>query len=199
VRISVSDLESFRRYRTDEDFPLHVLLRQLRREEPPSDKMIAGTALHHLLETAADDTTLDRVEIDSHVFRFTCEGELRLSPIREMRGTRTYHVDGEAVTLSGRVDEIDGTHIVDHKLTSNFDATRYLDSYQWRAYLSIFRASKFTYNIFVGARNNKNPEEIEWEIKEFHPLTFYRYPELDADLVSEIGRYLEFARLHLAA
>jgi hypothetical protein len=192
--VSVSDLESFRRYSVDEDFPLEVLLRQLRRLDEPNEKMRAGTALHSILENACELDVFTRIEQDGFTFRFDCDGELPLPTVRELRGQRAYQANGAHVILKGRVDDLDGMTVEDHKFTGQFDAQGYGDSLQWRAYLSIFGATRFIYNVFVG---DKEERTGEWVVKDFHRLPLYRYPEMESDLVRWIGRYVDFARTHL--
>lgn len=198
MRVSVSNLDQFRRYRSDEDYPLHVLLRQLRREEPPTLAMQAGTALHGILETAGD-AELGAVVRDGFSFMFDLDAEIVLAPFREIAGTRSYMVDGAPVTLSARVDGFHGTAIEDHKFTTHFDGERYGESFQWRAYLSIFNAERFTYNAFVG-KVGEEPDEagiVPVDVVDFHRITFYRYPELEEDLLRELALYVEFAKVHL--
>jgi hypothetical protein len=198
LSLSVTDLDSFRRYREMEEMTLAELLRQLRREDPPNEAMLAGTALHSILETSAGDDLVS-VQRNGFSFRFNVDAEISLAPIRELSGRQDYVIDGETVTLRGRVDEMDGITITDHKLTKNFDAQRYADRYQWRCYLSIFGASRFVYNLFIGEKAGESDAGIEWDVYDFHTLTFYRYPELESDVIRELGRYVEFANHHLVA
>jgi hypothetical protein len=198
LSLSVTDLDAFRRYREMEEMTLAELLRQLRREDPPNEAMLAGTALHSILETSAGDDLVS-VQRNGFSFRFNVDAEISLAPIRELSGRQDYVIDGETVTLRGRVDEMDGITITDHKLTKNFDAQRYADRYQWRCYLSIFGASRFVYNLFIGEKAGESDAGIEWDVYDFHTLTFYRYPELESDVIRELGRYVEFANHHLVA
>jgi hypothetical protein len=198
LSLSVTDLDAFRRYREMEEMTLAELLRQLRREDPPNEAMLAGTALHSILETSAGDDLVS-VQRNGFSFRFNVDAEISLAPIRELSGRQDYVIDGETVTLRGRVDEMDGITITDHKLTKNFDAQRYADRYQWRCYLSIFGASRFIYNLFIGEKAGESDGGIEWDVYDFHQLTLYRYPELESDVVRELTRYVEFAQHHLIA
>lgn len=198
MRLSVTDLEAFRRFRESEDMPLHVLLAQLRRQTAPSAAMEAGAALHSILETAEAGQSLDVVKVPGYTFRFACDDEITIAPVRELAGAKSYLIDGVTVSLRGRVDALPGNGVEDHKLTARaFDALKYAESYQWRAYLSIFNAEWFAYNVFVGAELSADEHGALWEIREFHRLPLFRYPGLEADLVREIGRYVEFAREHM--
>lgn len=173
---------------------LETLLRRLRREEPPSPAMAAGSALHKLLEHSSEGIVA-REGCDGYMFRFDGECELSLPVMRELRGTRDYVTPHGIVTLSGRVDAMDGLTVYDHKLTKQFDAERYASAYQWRAYLSIFGAETFTYNLFIGSEDKADP--MVWNIKDFHAISFPRYPEMEADLQREVEAYAEFAAHYL--
>lgn len=192
--VSVSDIDTFRRYRETEEVSLGDLLRSLRRQEDPTPAMLAGTALHAILENPPDgDEGIDAAERNGHTFTFTLDADIHLMPLREIRGNRVYVIGPDSITVRGRVDMFDGTSVVDHKLTQNFDAERYTDKYQWRLYLSIFGCDRFVYNVFVG----KEAELREWTISAMHQFTVYRYPEMEGDVLRELGRFIEFAKAHL--
>lgn len=195
--VSVSNLDLYRRYRLDEEFELDELLAMLRREQGPTLAMRAGTAFHSVLEHT-DMSTLDVSGADEFVFTFELDDEISLPPVREMRGQRDYYIGGHVVTLKGRVDGLDGVAIYDHKLTAHFDASNYVDSYQWRCYLAIFGARQFTYNVFVGSRAKESPEGlIAWRVTDFHKLSLFTYPELERDVERELARYVDFAQRYL--
>ena len=181
---------------------LAELLRQLRREDGPTDVMRAGSALHAILEhPQADELTV--AEHDGHRFHFLCDAEVALLPYREIPAKRTYTTaSGEQIELRGRADDFGGLRIAEHKFTtSTFDAERYYSRYQWRAYLSIFGATKITYNIFEGHFLGTEGESgiLEWEIRGVHALVLYTYPEIEADITRELALYSEFAHRHLIA
>lgn len=162
--------------------------------------MLAGSALHAFLETCSGTGEISRAESEGYAFHFLCDAPLPLVPLRELAGTKTYRIDGEDVTVTARVDGGDGTGLLEHKLTHQFDAERYHDSIQWRCYLDIFGAQQITYNIFVGKEASEiAPDEslCVWDIREFHPITFYAYPEMESDIRDELALYVEFARTHL--
>jgi hypothetical protein len=198
ISLTVSDLDAFRRYREMEELTLADLLRSLRREDGPTPAMLAGSALHALLENPpADADSLAGAVSKGHRFVFECDATVPVLPFREVSGSRTFEVAGNRITLRGRCDAFDGTAIDDHKLTGQFDAERYISRYQWRAYLSIFNATKFTYNVFVGAADGADEDGTPvWKVSGFHRLTVYRYPDLDRDIARELARFAEFARQH---
>lgn len=194
MRTFVTDLDSFAFYQRSESMELDEILARLRREEPATDAMRMGTALHHVLEHAQPGDTLDEFEHDGFRFAFMFDEEVALPPVRELRGRKTYDIDGVEVELRGKVDGLDGRTIWDHKLTKTFDVEKYVDAWQWRAYLSIFDCDHMRYSIFIrGAAKDDKPIPL----KDFHALDFYRYPEMESDLMGALREYVNFAKVHL--
>jgi hypothetical protein len=192
LRVSVSEIDSFRYFMADEDGDLSSLLARLRREEPPTEAMQAGTALHAALETCRDGS-LDEVISDGFRFTFAFDEELDLPQSREMKATREYGIDGHTVTLVGKVDAVLGRRIDDHKFTSRYDAERFLGSYQWRAYLDLFDADQFRWNVFEGRETG----ERHYTITNLHKLTMHRYPDMEADLRRQLSAFVDFVSAHM--
>jgi hypothetical protein len=192
LRVSASDIDSFRYFMAAEDGDLGDLLARLRRQTPPSEAMLAGTALHKALETG-EAGTLTEIECDGYHFDIAFDGQLDLSPTRETKATRDYEIGGHVITLVGKVDGIHGRRIEDHKFTSRYDAERFLGGYQWRTYLELFDADRFRWNVFEG----REVGERHYTITNFHQLGMSRYPGMGDDVVRELGRYVEFAERHL--
>jgi hypothetical protein len=141
MRISVTELDAYRRYRDQEDVELEQLLLQLRKLEPPSQAMLAGKAFHYVLEHAKPGEELTTAKVDDFTFRFQLDCALELPRVRELKGEIVVMTSVGPVTLVGVVDGLDGP-VIDYKLTSRFEAERYADSYQWRCYLLMFGMSK---------------------------------------------------------
>lgn len=194
LRVSATDIDAYRRFLSPPEgmeIELDELLRQLRRQEPPSEAMMAGSAFHKLLENAAPVVgELSEAEVDGFRFFFDFDGALDLPKIREMKATRDYDIDGCTITVVGKVDGVHGHRIEDHKLTSRYDAERFLNSYQWRIYLDIFEANEFRWNIFEG----REAQSKRYVISHFHQLRTYIYPEMHADVQKVLGAFLAFAR-----
>lgn len=192
LRVSASDIDALRYYLADEDGDLDELLRRLRKQEPPTDAMRAGTALHAALETSQEGS-LSEVVADGFRFSFEFDGELDLPAIRELKATREYEVDGVGITLVGKVDAVHGRRIDDHKFTSRYDAERFLVSYQWRVYLDVFDADEFRWNVFEG----REVAPQHYVIGHLHKLRMHRYPGMGQDVGRELERFVSFARDHL--
>lgn len=189
----VSEVESFRQWRDDEEASLEQLLSRLRGQTLPSPAMEAGTAFHAALETAQTGEVSELVA-NGYTFTFAGDFTAELPAIREVRASKTWLVDGEPVTISGQLDAIEGKRVEDHKTTARFDPERYLTGYQWRLYLEIFGADHFRWNVFEIAEKD---HPLEWEVFAAHRLEQYRYPGMNADCARVVEDLARFARIYL--
>lgn len=186
IRLSVSDLESLRYWKDRDDQDLDALLAKLRHEEPATQQMEAGAAFAKLMENANEGVLLERT-VMPWTFDFRdLDATLALPPIRELKAEVPMRTPSGNVTLVGKVDCLHGRHVHDQKLTERWDAERYIDSLQWRAYLVMFEATAFTYDVFQARYNGHHIT-----VTEYHPVTFYAYPSMKADVqraVDELAR-----------
>lgn len=186
----VSEVESYRQWREDEDAELDDILPRLLGGFEPSAKMLAGTAFHAALEVAqAGDT--DVLQANGYTFTISADIAIALTPIREVRASKSWVVDGQRITVSGQLDAATGKRIEDHKTTGRFDPERYLDGYQWRLYLDIFGADVFRWNVF---EIKETPDPMEWDVFAFHSLEQHRYPALGNDCASLVADFARFVR-----
>jgi hypothetical protein len=189
----VSEVESFRQWRDDEDADLELLLKRMRGQSEASEAMLAGTAFHKALELAQHGET-STLQALGYTFNIVGDFDLAIPTIREVRAGKTYIVDDCAVTVSGQLDAIDGKRVEDHKTTGRFDPERYLGGYQWRLYLEIFGADHFRWNVFEIAATD---EPLTWDVHTAHRLEQYRYPGMGADCERLLRDLVPFAREHL--
>lgn len=201
IRLRVGDLDQWVRFvePSMEQFELSTeeFLAMMRREAPPSDDMLAGSALHSLLEHAKEGDeigTLEGVERDGFVFRFDGSFTLPLPAEREPEiMEHVFDTPSGKVLLRGRIDGRDiYDEIVDYKLSSTFDAERYAGSLQWRAYLLMTGARRFKYVVF----QSKRTERDVW-IYDMHELVFWRYPQMEADVHRRVCELAAFVAEHV--
>ena len=185
----VSEAETFRQWREDEEAELEALLVRLRGLDPPSQAMRAGTAFHAILERAAAGQVIDEAEQDGFRFIVEVDAELALSPIREYRAHRQY----PGIAITGQLDVLDGLRVEDHKTTSQFDADRYLGGYQWRFYLDIFDAWVFRWNVF----EMREVDPCVYLVHRLHRLEQRRYPGMERDCERLALDLADFARQHM--
>lgn len=172
----VSNLESFRRWRCDEDADEESLVAALT-DFSPSPAMLAGTAFHAALESAqAGDSG---VLVSGHYrFNLCVDIEIGLPKFREIRSQKIYG----PLTVTGKFDALDGLTIIDHKTTARFDAERYVAGYQWRYYLDIFGCDRFRWNVFeIRPADSDDFETLAYDVIGFHQLEQARYPGMHDD------------------
>jgi hypothetical protein len=192
LRVSTTDLDKYRAFRGDEDADLATFLAELREPFRQTPSMAAGTALHAFLELADAVETAEITLTSGHTFVFDCDATVDLPPIREMKQTGEYLVGGCLLTLVAKVDAVHGKRIDDHKFTGNYDAERFLSSYQWRAYLDVFGADQFRWNVFEGYEAPEGSKR--YRITNVHQLSAHRYPTMREDVERELELFVDFAR-----
>jgi hypothetical protein len=173
----VSEAESFRQWQHDEEAELDALLARLRGQSEASEAMLAGTAFHKALELAAVG---DHQKLQALGYTFNVMGnfELAIPTIREVRASKVYQTPVGPITISGQLDTIYGKRVEDHKTTGRFDPERYLEGYQWRLYLDIFKADHFRWNVFEISATD---DPMTWDVFAQHTLEQYRYPCMTKD------------------
>lgn len=193
IRLSVTDLESFRYWKGREDATTEDLLRELAHVAPPTRQMMAGRAWARLWESSSPGE-LDAAVIDGWRFIFALDAALYVPPIREFKIEEVIDTPSGQVTLVGKVDSFEGLTVRDQKLTERFEIEeRYTDSIQWRCYLTMLKARRFVYDVFVGKHDDV---EDEVRIVEYHPVTFYAYPSVRADVEKAVCELAEIVTAH---
>ncbi len=192
MRVSVSDIDSFLYWERQEDGDTEALVRRLRRLDPPSEQMLAGTALHKALELA-DDGDYTKLEADGYVFTADLDAVLAIPALREIKAEKVYSIDGRPVLMVGKVDAVEGRRVDDHKSTARFDPDRFVQSYQWRFYLDIFDADHFRWNVF----ETKELGPKVYLINSVQCLEQWRYPGMREDCEAVLSRFLGFVDVHL--
>jgi hypothetical protein len=181
--MSVSHLESLRYWKGREDSRVEDLIADLTRKSAPTPQMEAGGDLASLFESVSPGA-LDEVIVDGWHFKFELDAEIDVPLIRELKAETVYATPSGPVTLVGKVDGLHGTTIRDQKLSEAWDAEKYTDSLQWRAYLVMFKAHRFVYDVFVG-RYAKDRKEVV--VTDYHRLPFYRYPGIEDDVQQAVN------------
>lgn len=207
----VSELETFRRWRLDEEATLEDILPKLQGGFVATARMDAGSAFHKALELAEPgefDVLQAQHEGQAYVFHIDTDAELELPSIRELRHSRTFPVDDGYITISGQVDTLLARRVDDHKTTAQMDAEGYFAGYQWRCYLTIFEADVFRWNVFEIREASDRflaglPKELSelpglhYVIHGAHRLEQHRYPGMEADVARMAADFYRFAREHL--
>ncbi len=192
IRISVTDLESWRYWKANEDLGLAFLLTRLLHKDPPTPAMEAGRAFAKMFEHVRSGN-LDEVTVDGWTFDFSAlNQEIAVPDVRELKAEVVISTPSGPVTLVGKVDGLDGTTVHDQKLTERWDAERYLDSLQWRVYLVMFGAKRFVYDVFQGRYDGQRVTIYGYEA-----MPFFAYPGMRADVESAVAELAEIISTYL--
>lgn len=182
----VSNLESFRQWREDDEQTVEDLVHWLTSSHP-TEAMLAGTAFHKALELAQPGE-YDTLEALGFTFLLP-DAVLELPTVQELRAYGEYG----GLTVTGQVDGIEGLRVDDHKTTSRFDPERYLAGYQWRFYLDLLEADVFRWNVF----EIREVKRRVYQVTATHRLEAHRYPGMHTDCERLAADFLVFARQHL--
>ncbi len=201
--VHVSELETVRYWKDREDTTMPMLVADLSEGKTPTRQMQAGKAFAQLMEHAerhlvADPLSGDgipKATVDDWTFVFQLDAELPMPSVRELQAERLFQTPSGPVTLVGHCDGLDGKTVRDQKLTEKWDAERYVDSLQWRAYLVMFEADRFVYDVFVGRYDSKGEPLVT--VTEYHPVAFYAYPGIQADVQRAVDELAGILAHHL--
>ncbi|MDE2099419.1 MAG: hypothetical protein KGL39_19360 [Patescibacteria group bacterium] len=188
ITARVSHLSEFARWKYDEDLDVGWMINRITSNEE-TEQMRKGTAFHKFLELA-NEGKYDKANLDGYTFAFAGDFEVYLPVVREWRKDKDYG----GITVTGKLDCIEGRTIYDSKTTERFDAEKYLDSWQWRFYLDIFDADQFTWLVW---EMNELEEPQSYGVHHLHRLTQYRYPSMHEDCRQLAQEYREFAEKYL--
>lgn len=199
LRLSVTMLDTYMSGVNDDDMTAEELAERLFGKFEANLPMMAGTALHSALENASDADDLTHYLAESrNGFAFVLpddlEGLVELGNVREFK--RVWRVLPD-VDLVGKVDAETDLFIIDHKLSGRFDPDRYMDSWQWRAYLAMTGKQRFAYQVF---EHGGIPDDVDdlgnrlIKIKGYHRLELAIYDGLMADVVWAVEALADFAR-----
>lgn len=183
-----TQLETFRRYMTNEYVTTEDMLSSLRGEVVPNAAMEFGTAVHKALEqTIATQKPL--LHVDPYSF---APASIKLATelitphaTTELTFKRAFTFDIGDVELKGTCDVVQGSEVIDYKCTWNSitdDKLRsYEDSLQWQAYLVLTGCEKFTYNVMQWKEDNGI-----WYIAKQEYVTCTRY----TGIIDHVGAWL---------
>jgi len=199
LRVSVSNIDKYAAYLNDEDYPLDLLLRDLRGQTPRTPAMERGHAFAVAMEHVAEADRNDLLTAEGHAFAFTCDAEIEAWPRRELKAEKDYG----GIIVSARCDRLHGKVIADDKTTSHFSGDagveKYIDKWQWKMYLDIYQAHEFRWFVWETREIEiKEPRDYPgishaWEVYACHVIRNYRYPELETECREFALEFREFA------
>lgn len=194
MRISVTLLDQFRLYQTEDWLTEASLLASIRGEFVPTPMVKAGMAYEKAIQEpgryrtkaglyAVDGFTFSALSVESVAMFFDPSG------IWQAKETLLLDVSGEPVTVVAKVDHAAGNGINELKTRwSGFDCEKYMDAHQWRWYLIVFGAAFVQYTVVC----MKDPDEPTFEsIERFR---VYPYPGMREDCTGLLHEFVDYVR-----
>ena len=208
-RFSVTDIDSFERYLARDDVPDQEMLDRLNKVQESHPLGVVGRNFHTWMEcpdfyhalvqgTFVGLKSADRKKYNrgtDFYIRDSCPEMIRSYPdVTEMEASKTYVLgDGTTVTLYGVIDAIWGYTAGDYKLVfSQRSAYDFLESFQWRAYLSMLGPQySFRYDLWKGSVLKRGDVSLSGHI---HSGLIPYYRGLEGDVIRRIEALVAWCR-----
>ena len=200
IRVYPSSLDQFQYYLNSQLSTRDFILRECRLEKK-SDWAYMGSALHKFIELGGPKVV--RVE-GGREFRVRTNNrgrgpeliiEIPRPQISEFRMIKQIESNGEPVVISGIVDGMIGNRIMEWKGVKRMNLEKFMDSWQWRCYLSMdSRFSRVDYHVFKIRLYNGVKQYVI--IDDHKKITVQRYQGMESELHGFINQYVEHL-LHL--
>ena len=187
IRVHPSALDGFQYY-LDSELSTRDFIYRLCRLDPRSSWASAGTALHTYIEYGGIHSCVpDREgELWDISTRHGLNIEIPRPQVSEFRMAEIIEIDGEPVILSGIADGMIGNRILEWKAVKRMGLEKFIDSWQWRCYLSMDpRFTRVEYHVF----------QIRIAVEgliicDHKKLTVQSYKSMRSDLMGFIGEYV---------
>lgn len=197
MRISVTLLDSFRYWRTEEFYTEEAeeqsyleLCARIRGEPPPqSEDMLRSIAFHKICEDPDEYKEGALYRCDGWEFDGISTGQFLLELPRDRVTEVKIEQEIAAHTLVGKADYMDGVWAGDQKLTKKVTPDKYGDSIQWMAYLMLADLEAFRYHC-AQPRMYKGVVHL----KDYAMFPFYRSKNTDERVIRLVEEFGDFAK-----
>lgn len=188
MRVSVTDLEAFRRLQSEDWMTDAKFQAQLAREPfERTDKAALGQSLHAAIEAFV--LSGGRLRITDSPFMDEVLASVVTDGALEVKSEKSFEVAGETVTVVGRADHLVDLGIVDHKfIWRQFDHDDYANSMQWRWYCVLFGARWVRYDVRVLSLT----QEHGLRITDHQEPTFSAYPRMLRDCLDHLALFVGY-------
>ena len=199
MRISVTTLDSFRLFLTQDWMKEEDLLATLRGESIPTPQMMLGTAFGRAMERPTRWWNAERnayvvyVKLgdawEEYVFPASLVNpQLELFDARgqfEVRVTKMY----AGVVVVAKADYLFGHDLKENKTTLKaFNFGKYNGSVQWRFMLDMFNLPRIEYNIFCMKESRDGTVRMD----AVHTFPLFSYPDMHTECVSLVREFVAY-------
>lgn len=182
MNITPSMLESYRLYEAEEWMTADKLRQSLFGRVSATKEMETGTLIHSYLEGEKTDKLTDHA-------REVIRNDIGLyKGVPEVGGSFAF---SNGIVVSGRADRLYGNEVHEFKTTARpINIDRYMESYQWRAYLLMFKGFKRVRYFIMKWKEEKGTSLID--IVETLSFALYPYHGMEKDVLSLTNRLISF-------
>lgn len=194
MRISATQIESFRLFMAGDWMPEEELLATIRGEFAGNHKVSLGAAFGKVLETP-DRYAVDggyRVQHGGETFEFGADVMAEPLALVDRRGV----FEAKAVKRYGphevasKADHLLGGELSEFKTTlSSFDFDKYAQGCQWRFMADAFQPVRITYHVFLLSEGTNGVIDLRG-IETFRLYPYAELPKDCADLVQAFADYV---------
>lgn len=207
--VRVTMLEKFRRFRdqVSESYDTEQsVVDSLTGKFKGNDLTNIGTAFHYVVEKGAygelvtPDILFDKwkVKATDEQIQICYNHSQSIRPfVPEVRLPKKFNSILGEITISGCTDVLQGNQERDNKFKfSPPKMVEYMDSYQWRIYLSIFGLDRFIYDVFefIGYKECDGRDVTNCTLKQHEPFECIRYENMENDIQTLINYFCEWIR-----
>ena len=191
TRLSVTMLDSYLWGMSNDDMTSEDVAKELFLGKKQNLAMRCGTAFHSVLEHGFDYSK-GLEQGFNFLLKDDLDGTIELGTVREKKYVVRVFED---VDLVAKIDAETSSKLIDHKLTAAFDPDKYMDAYQWRAYLLVKEYDNFKYQIFEHSGLDKVVDGLtEVKIKSYHELHQHSYLNMESDVKALVREVADFAK-----
>lgn len=207
LRISATQLETWRKFRALEYYTEERLCKDLFGEYQQTVQTEIGTAFHAVMEDIKSEAGLrvgyveypadnyQGIVIDKNSWLFDFVSALQITEhipthgLREKNAIKWVLLEDYEIQLVAQPDVIYGLMAIDYKTRWKEFAepddilVYYIDSIQWKTYLYVYALTQFKY-VFINLEKTQQHDIIS--IKNITPVTLYAYPSM----YNEVLEYL---------
>lgn len=215
IRVRATQLENYRLFHqlldTTDEVAIRALENSMAGTARASKDMQYGSAAHAFLERAVNESNGMPTELDGLLtfdkeggpgmeFALVLSDEYPVEVDLPIAGAQTeveearYYPEYRAV-LVGHADAVVGNRVFDYKFTKTLNLDNYFQSLQWRAYLTLFGADRFTYCVFCTVPIDGSPA-FEWEraLVDYYALDMWRYDGMEDEVAAAVGEVASYRR-----
>lgn len=191
MRISATQLESFRLFMTEDWMSEDELAATIRGEFTPNHKVLLGSAFGKVLEAPDRYRTALGAAYECGGFTFGADMMAPALAVVDRRGIFEAKATSQYgdCTVVAKADHLLGADLGEFKTTlGTYDADNYIASAQWRFIADIFQPARITYTTFLLSEDRNGVIGL----RDIQTLPLYPYAGLHADCCALLAEFVDY-------